>query len=131
MSRPNFPVHAILFLVVLLTGCAANPGSRADLTLVPMYGMPEIARSQELKAVDDAFVERVEKDLGDRGKASRLWVDQGFRFYNEDNLDMAMRRFNQAWLLNPKEPQVFWGFSSVLHDRGEICKAREMMQMGL
>jgi len=36
---------------------------------------------------------------------------------------MVMHRFNQAWLLAPNNPEVHWGFGSVLHDREKMCEA--------
>jgi thioredoxin-like negative regulator of GroEL len=77
-----------------------------------MYGVPDRPRTVQEQAADDAFVERVAKDFGGREQASMDWVDQGFRFYQQGDLTTAMRRFNQAWLLNPANPEVFWGFAS-------------------
>lgn len=36
---------------------------------------------------------------------------------------MAMRRFNQAWLLDPTNPEIYWGFGSILHDQEKMCEA--------
>ncbi len=42
---------------------------------------------------------------------------------------MAMRRFNQAWLLDPNYPDIYWGFASVLSDQEEYCEAAEHMDI--
>lgn len=42
-----------------------------------------------------------------------------------------MRRFNQAWLLNPQNPEAYAGFGAVLHDKGRDCEAMEMMKKAL
>lgn len=44
---------------------------------------------------------------------------------------MAMRRFNQAWLLDSMNPEVYAGFGSVLHDQGKNCDAMRMMSKAL
>jgi len=33
---------------------------------------------------------------------------------SEGNLDYAMRRYNQSWLLNPNNYQPYWGFGRIL-----------------
>ncbi len=39
-----------------------------------------------------------------------------------------MRRFNQAWLLNSENPEVYWGFASVLTDQQKYCSALKMVE---
>jgi tetratricopeptide (TPR) repeat protein len=39
-----------------------------------------------------------------------------------------MRRFNQAWLLNPKNYGPFWGFGAVLSQRGKLTEALEHLE---
>jgi tetratricopeptide (TPR) repeat protein len=34
-------------------------------------------------------------------------------------------------VLDPKNPDVFWVFASVLHDEGDNCGARELIEKGL
>ena len=43
-------------------------------------------------------------------------------------LDIAMRRFNEAWLLNPKNYQAFWGFGAVLSEQGKLVEAIEQLE---
>jgi Tfp pilus assembly protein PilF len=44
---------------------------------------------------------------------------------------MAMRRFNQAWLLDSNNAEVYAGFAAVLHDQGKNCEAMKMMEDAL
>jgi tetratricopeptide (TPR) repeat protein len=74
--------------------------------------------------VGDAWlVDGASKALGGRKAAAAAFVEQGFNFYGADRLDEAMSRFNQAWLLDADNPEVYWGFAIVLHDRGDNCGA--------
>ena len=43
----------------------------------------------------------------------------------------ARRRFNQAWLIDKSNPEAYWGFGPVLHDKGENCDAMEMMERAM
>ena len=42
--------------------------------------------------------------------------------------DIAMRRFNEAWLLNAKSYQAFWGFGAVLSEQGKLADAIEQLE---
>lgn len=123
----------ILFIpIMLLTGClATSQEQKSRIDEVPMYGGIDRSRVPDLVSADQEFISAVTKEFGSRDRASQLWVEQGFKFYNLDRLDMAMRRFNQAWLLNPENPEVFAGFGSVLHDQGKYCDAMKMMDKSL
>lgn len=118
---------------VMLAGCLAiSPGNQPTrIDEVPMYGGMDRSQVPELKTADEKFIADVSRQYGSREKASRLWVEQGFKFYRQDSLGMAMRRFNQAWLLNPNNPEVYTGFASVLFDQGKFCEATSMVEKGL
>jgi len=96
-----------------------------------MYGGMDRTADPRFKAADEEFIAAVTKEYGSREAASKKWVDQGFRFYFQDNLAKSMQRFNQAWLLDPENPDVFHGFAVVYHDEGRNCDARDMMLRGL
>ncbi|QDL36363.1 tetratricopeptide repeat protein [Rhodoferax sediminis] len=131
MKRFTYP-H-ILGCLLLLSGCLAispvNQGTRIDEA--PMYEGIDRSKVQELKAADERFISDATTQFGSRERASALWVNQGYKYYKQDQLGMAMRRFNQAWLLNPENPEVYAGFGAVLHDQGKNCAAMEMMKKAL
>ncbi len=122
----------LLILIVFLTGCLATTSQqRTRVDEIPLYGGIDRSQFPELVAADQQFISGVTEAFGSRERASQLWVEQGFKFYNQNRLGMAMRRFNQAWLLNPQNPEIFAGFGSVLHDQGKYCEAMQMMDMSL
>jgi len=101
----------LLLSLVLLSSCASPGGMRIDN--YPMYGQPEISRPDFLQKADEDFINKVGTEFGDRKKASTMWWQQGDKFANEGNLDYAMRRYNQSWLLDPENYQPYWGFARV------------------
>ena len=111
---------SILLSAFTLTARAQDP------SLVPMYGGLDRQSEPVLKGADDAFIEGTTKEFGSREAASREFTDQGFRFYHDDDLQTAMRRFNQGWLLDPSNPDVFYGFMAVLNDQGSYCESLRM-----
>jgi hypothetical protein len=89
-----------------------------------MYGAPEIPRPTQLKQADERFVRNAAAGFrGDRRLASIAWTDQGDQFLADGNLDFAMRRYNEAWLLDATNYEVFLGFSRVMARSGEIDDA--------
>jgi tetratricopeptide (TPR) repeat protein len=117
----------------LLTGCLVTSPQKQQIRIdeVPMYGGMDRSVIPEVKAADEKFISDVSAQFGSREKASLIWVNQGFKFYQENKLGMAMRRFNQAWLLNPKNPEVYAGIASILNDQGKSCAAAEQMETAL
>ncbi len=90
--------YIIPLLTLLLAGCVVvhNDPRLRSIDQVPMYGGMDRQSVPELKKADDAFIESVSSAFGGRERAAKRWVEQAFAFYNHDDLDMAMRRFNQA-----------------------------------
>jgi tetratricopeptide (TPR) repeat protein len=115
-----------LFLF-LLAGCIVQKDTPyKSIDQLPMYGGIDRQSVPELKKADDALIEGASTTFGGRERAAKQWIEQAFAFYNKDDLDTAMRRFNQAWLLDPKNPEVYWGFGAILHDRGLAFGAYNM-----
>ena len=44
-------------------------------------------------------------------------AQHGWKAYYEGDFDKSMRRFNQAWMFDPENPEVYWGFGLVLQKR--------------
>jgi tetratricopeptide (TPR) repeat protein len=127
-------INAGLFVWVLtLTGCLATSPvtQQTRIDEVPMYGGIDRLAIPELKAADAKFISDVSAQFGSRETAAVIWIDRGFKLQKEGHLGMAMRRFNQAWLLNPKHPEAYAGFASVLHDQGKNCESMKMMDKAL
>jgi tetratricopeptide (TPR) repeat protein len=101
---------------------------KIDPNGLPMYGQPGITRPENLKRGDDDFVRDATLKYGGREAAARAFVAQGWEAVRSRKLELAMQRFNQSWLLSPKNYQVFWGFGAVLSDQGKLRDAIEQLQ---
>jgi len=104
---------------------------KIPLDQLPMYGKMDRNAIPEVRAGDEKLIADTTKGFGSREKASAAFVNNGFAYYQRDDLANAMRRFNQAWLLDPNNPEVYAGFATVLHDQGKNCEAMEMMERAL
>lgn len=111
--RANMKNWIIGVLVIALWGCANTGGPRVDN--IPMYGQPELPRPDFMKKADEAFIrDAVKLFNGSRELASRAWAKEADRFFRNGDLDYAMRRYNQAWLLDQKNYLPYWGFGQVM-----------------
>jgi Tfp pilus assembly protein PilF len=104
---------------LLLASCATTP-SEPRVDNLPMYGQPTIPRPEALKKGDEEFIKQAAVSLGSREAASKAWNTQAEEFMSKGDLDYAMRRYNQSWLLNPDNYQPYWGFGRVLLERDKL-----------
>ena len=117
-----------VFAAALSASCATAPtGSRIDN--IPMYGQPKTVRPESLRQLDDQFIREAVAGIGTRDKASDIWWAQAEEFMAQNNLEFAMRRYNQSWLLNPNNFKAYWGFARVLLERGEIDPALILLRI--
>jgi tetratricopeptide (TPR) repeat protein len=117
----------ILLAGLLAFFAAPALGQKSNPENLPMYGQPGVVRSDELKKSDEDFIRDAIIKYGGRDAASRAYAAQGWQAVRSHNLDAAMQRFNQAWLLNRKNYQAYWGFGAVLSDRGKLAEAMEQL----
>lgn len=114
-------------LVCALTLAITAQAERIPIDQVPMYGPMDRTKVPSLKKADEDLIKNGIKGFGTREKAAEAWFGVGWKYYRNDDLTNAMRRFNQAWLLNPADPKPFWGFAMVRHDQGKAIEAEKYM----
>ena len=127
MSTHSLSLLALLWLTVVQLAS----GQPVPIDQAPMYGGMDRNAVPELKGADERLISDTTKHYGSRQKASAAFIGNGFAYYQRDDLENAMRRFNQAWLLDPDNPEAYWGFASVLMDRGKHCDAMGMIDRAL
>lgn len=110
---------------MFVTACASPGGVRIDN--IPMYGQPEVQRPPVLKQADEDFIKEVAGTIPDRKEASKIWWAQAEKFMAQGNIDLAMRRYNQSWLLDPDNYQPYWGFARVSLEQGKTAEAIEFL----
>ena len=111
-------------VILCITACTTLPppgGVRIDN--IPMYGQPDIVRPEFLKRADESFIAQATAGFGSRERASQAWWAQAEEYMQQRNLDFAMRRYNQSWLLNPDNYQPYWGFGRVMLQQNRCDEA--------
>jgi len=97
---------------------------------LPMYGGFEKTAWQ--KQADETFMATVLPDFGnDRGAAANQFAEDAWKFvYSGDNTT-AIKRFNQAWLLDPENTKALWGFAVISRARGNSEAALRFYEMAI
>jgi len=108
--------RALLTTALIL---CANIAHADDRNLLPKYG--NLPKEEWQKEADAAFIKATDEEYhGDRIKASSDAAARGWQFLAAGNLDDAMRRFNQAWLLNNNNGVALWGMAAIEASSGKF-----------
>lgn len=93
------------------------------INLLPMYGGVEKC-AQQLK-IDAEFLANCDKGYPSREVACEEHINMGWKYMEQKDYDTAMKRLNQAWLLNKKNPVVYssFGWLLILTERYEYDEA--------
>ena len=100
--------------------------------MLPKYG--GVARTPEEKENDDKFVNSIltmEQFKGDTLAASNHMITLGFKYYYTGDLVTAMSRFNQAYLIDSTNSDIYWGFGAVYTSLGALDEAKSLYESGL
>jgi tetratricopeptide (TPR) repeat protein len=83
-----------------------------NLNQLPEYGRQK--KCQEEIDIDKEFFMSSDSNFKDRKKAAEYYVQRAWDYFNEGKLDTAMFRFNQAWMLDSTNADIYWGFGNLL-----------------
>lgn len=98
------------FIKILLVAVFCTVSIVVQAKEIPMW--EGVKKTSEQLAADKKFLSVAQKST--KGKMNLIVQDalqKGWRFIGKNNPDMAIKRFNQAWLLHPDNPGVHWGFA--------------------
>lgn len=116
-----------LAAVALALGLAFQSASAQDLSLLPKYG--QVQKNEAQRKADAEFLAGMDKHFkGDRKKASLEAAARGWTALRQNNMEEAMRRFNQAWLLDAGNAQAVWGMGAVAGSIGELRQSVNLFE---
>jgi tetratricopeptide (TPR) repeat protein len=124
----NFSTRILVFGFTVLW-IHIGEGQNIPDNTKPMYG--EVPKSDELKKTDDEFINESLKQCGSRDSASIVLVENAWSLFYNKLPTRAMIKFNQAWLLNPNNPDCYCGFGVIEGQNGNIDEAIRLLKMGL
>ncbi|MEO8627330.1 MAG: hypothetical protein ABI612_04420 [Betaproteobacteria bacterium] len=110
-----------LFGIALL----CNVAFAENNDLLPKYGsgpkneVQQAADKEFLRTADDYY-------KGDRKKAAEYMSARGWQFLRQSNHAVAMRRFNQAWLLDSMNGSALWGMAAISSMTGKTQESLKL-----
>lgn len=103
----------LLFLVLFLFSAYAQAQEcPKDINKLPMYG--GFKKCKEQIEYDREFIAAADKQYSHREDAAKHMIQRGWEYLSAQKLDTSMIRFNQAWLLDSTNYQIYWGFADLL-----------------
>ena len=108
------------------TGYPDDASCIKNQDILPMYGNePKCAR---LQASDLEFVDTMDKlTKGNRALGAFQMSWDGRYYFSTGDYDTAMKRFNEGWLLNPDDSNVYLNFAFLLNKQGKTDEASSML----
>lgn len=102
-------------LFILTTGllsCGQAGDCPENINAIPLFGSQKKC-DEQIKA-DIIFIEECNKFYKNRKYAVQHHLEMGWNYFYENKFDSAIMRFNQAWLLDSTNADLYWGLGSVL-----------------
>lgn len=118
-----------LLVTIILSNCENETKGQQPDNTKPMYG--EVAKSEEYKKVDEEFKKESLEKFKTIDSSVHVHIDQAWRYFYNNDLKTAMKRFNQAWLLNGEYPDSYFGFAALLDMQKNDSEARRFYKMAL
>lgn len=106
--------------------------SKTNKRLLPKYG--QLPKTEDEKIYDGKFINEIlkqEQFKGDRTAASNHMIQLGFNYMYRGDLKTAMYRFNQAYLLDSTNTDIYWGYGAIYMTFGQYELAKTQYQEGL
>jgi tetratricopeptide (TPR) repeat protein len=103
--------------------------AKTNIRLLPEYG--HVTKMPEQITADAELIRTEVEQYGSHRKASDVLVNFGFNNMYARDLKSAMYRFNQAWLLDPTNENVYWGFGAIYFSFNDTNEALKQYAKGL
>ncbi|QIK55162.1 hypothetical protein G7051_12750 [Dysgonomonas sp. HDW5B] len=126
----------VLLLIGVSTGlisinCSGRPSESVDcqegINLLPMYGRVNKCKGQ--LDIDAEFLKESDKKEPNRAKAAIDIMDLGWYYLHQGDTDTAMKRINQAWLLDSTNIAVYASFVVILDLVNKPDEAIKMLDL--
>ena len=100
-------------ILLLISGCVQSQDCVDGINKMPLYGNGKVKKCPEQLKVDQEFIATEEK-ITTRKAAAAHMIMRGWEFFHKNQLDTSIMRFNQAWLLDSLNAELYWGLGDVL-----------------
>ncbi len=112
----RLPMRSLIASLTLLVPVLPALAASLPLNEVPMYG--EQAKTPENERADQQFIDEVLSKGVTRAEGARQVAQYGWQALAKNDVSTAIKRFNQAWLLDHDNASAYHGFAVVTLKRG-------------
>lgn len=99
-------------------------GATANARVMPLWEGQ--TKTPDMLAADQAFLAAVKEATGgDMAAGYQRIVRKGWDAFLAGDQETAIKRFNQATLINPDRGEAYWGFALATHLRGDSLAVAE------
>ena len=118
------------FFLLILIFISFNTSSQQKVDIKkPMFG--EVEKDERFVKLDDDFRKTTLEKFGNLDSAVVDYINKAWGYLYQNELETAMIRFNQAWLLNNEFPDVYYGFAALLDLLGNNVEANRFYSIGI
>jgi Tfp pilus assembly protein PilF len=101
----------------------------AQANEIPLF--EGVTKTTEQKAADQQFIiEATKAANGDINIATKHMIAKGWDAIQKNDLSTATKRFNQAYLLNPNDYNLYWGLGIVSNIKGDFENSEKLFAKG-
>ena len=116
----------LIVLVVFLSSLVAVADTeKVPLNQLPMYGSGNKSRFE--KEADAQLLKSIEQQGLSKKEGAKNLARRGWYFFAQRDFKTAMARFNQAWLLDPENGDVYHGFAVISSEKQSPTKEVEKL----
>lgn len=121
-------VFLAVLILAILNSCGKND-CPSGINTLPMYG--GAVKCAEQLQIDSDFLEECDKKFESIEVAAIHHVDLAWGYFYKDQLDKAMTRLNQAWLLDSLNADIYWGYGNVLGKQQKFEESVKYLEKSL
>jgi tetratricopeptide (TPR) repeat protein len=128
MANKKLNIFFVVLIFVILS-CNNNTNDQQVDNTKPMYG--EVPKNLLYKMSDKKF--RVESigQFKTLDSAVIMYTEIAWDYFKHNDLETAMKRFNQVWLLNPEYPDSYFGFAALMEMQKNYTEAERFYKIGI
>ena len=121
--------QTFLSFSLLLLSCASTEKCPEGINLLPMYGRQ--TKCEEQLNDDKKFISECDAQFKDRKNAAKYHVDKGWEYFYKADYKTSMKSFNQAWLLDSSNADIYWGFGNILGTKHEFRESLPLLEKSI
>lgn len=125
-ANNNMRRRSTVFCAILVVTCVTSLTAMAqDINMQPKY--EGLQKNDAQKLADENFIAGIDAFYkGNRRNACEDISDRGWELLRRGKIPDAMRRFNQAWMIENKCGKAIWGMAVVQARLGKIPSSLQL-----